>query len=57
LFDRVCAQQGWKPFGVRFYTGTPSATRSPMWHGFWSSKLLALRRAGVFVYSREIRYR
>src|SRR4051812_13921259 len=42
---------------ARFYTGTPSASVTPMWHGFWSSKLLALRRAGVLVYSRAIRYR
>jgi hypothetical protein len=56
LFDAVCAQNGWKPFGVRFYTGTPAAAKSPMWHGFWANKLLALRRAGVLVYSRPIRY-
>jgi len=28
-----------------------------MWHGFWANKLLTLRRAGVLVYSRPIRYR
>src|SRR5438045_8319096 len=47
LFDSVCSLKGWKPFGVRFYTGTPAADRSPMWHGFWSSKLMSLRRARV----------
>jgi hypothetical protein len=57
LFDAVCAHRGWTPFGVRFYTGTPTAIKAPMWHGFWSNKLLALRRAGVLVYSRPIRYR
>ena len=57
LHNAVCGRMGWKPFGVRFYTGTPAADRSPMWHGFWSNKLLALRRAGVLVYSRPIRYR
>ena len=56
LFDAVCALKDWKPFGVRFYTGTLAAAKSPMWHGFWSNKLLALRRAGVLVYSRPIRY-
>lgn len=57
LFDALCAREGWKSFGVRFYTGTPSQAVTPMWHGFWSNKLLALRRAGVLVYSRPIRYR
>jgi hypothetical protein len=57
LFDAVCVSKGWRPFGVRFYTGTPAADRSPMRHGFWSNKLLALRRSGVLVYSRPIRYR
>jgi hypothetical protein len=57
LFDALCVREGWRPFGVRFYTGTPSANVTPMWHGFWSNKLLALRRAGVLVYSRPIRYR
>jgi hypothetical protein len=56
LFNAVCMREGWKPFGVRFYTGTPTAAKSPMWHGFWSNKLLALRRAGVLVYNRAIRY-
>ncbi|HLJ65280.1 MAG TPA: NYN domain-containing protein [Stellaceae bacterium] len=57
LHHAICAAHGWKPFGIRFYTGTPSAAVSPMWHGFWSNKLLAMRRAGIYVYSRSIRYR
>ncbi len=56
LLNAVCDLRGWKPSGVRFYTGTPSAAKTAMWHGFWSNKLLALRRAGVLVYSRPIRY-
>lgn len=57
LHNAVCAANGWKPFGIRFYTGTPSAAVTPMWHGFWSNRLLAMRRAGIYVYSRAIRYR
>lgn len=57
LHNAVCAAQGWEPFGIRFYTGTPSAAVTPMWHGFWSNRLLAMRRAGIYVYSRPIRYR
>ena len=43
--------------GVRFYTGTPAADKSPMWHGYWAKRLLAMRRAGILVTSRSIRYR
>lgn len=57
LHAAVCAANGWEPFGIRFYTGTPSAAVTPMWHGFWSNRLLAMRRSGVYVYSRPIRYR
>jgi uncharacterized LabA/DUF88 family protein len=56
LHNAVCGAQGWRPHGVRFYTGTPLASKSPMWHGFWASKLLSMRRAGIHVYSRPIRY-
>jgi hypothetical protein len=53
----VCHARGWEPFGVRFYTGVPQQEREPMWHGFWSNRLLAMRRAGIYVFSRSIRYR
>lgn len=56
LFDRICHQQGWKPSGVRFYTGVPAAERDAFWHGFWSRKLLALRRGGVLVVHRTLKY-
>jgi len=56
LHNAVCAARGWGPHGVRFYTGTPLAGKSPLWHGFWSSKLLSMRRAGIYVYSRPVRY-
>ncbi|MBI1775420.1 MAG: NYN domain-containing protein [Proteobacteria bacterium] len=57
LHAAVCAANGWTPFGIRFYTGTPSSSIAPMWHHYWSSRLLAMRRAGIYVYSRPIRYR
>lgn len=53
----VCDAHGWKSCGVRFYTDTPAADRSPMWHGYWERRLLSMRRAGVTVFSRPIRYR
>ena len=55
--DAVYVASGWTSCGVRFYTGTPAADRSPMWHGYWQRRLLAMRRAGIHVFSRPIRYR
>ena len=57
LTDAVCADKGWVNHGVRFYTGVPSAHRSPMWHAYWANRLLAMRRAGVRVISRRLSYR
>lgn len=57
LFDAICAQQGWQQVGIRFYTGVPTAAKDPLWHGFWSKKLLVLRRAGVLVTDRKLRYK
>lgn len=57
LHSMVCASRGWQPRGVRFYTGVPSATREPMWAGYWSNRVLALKRAGVLVTTRPLRYR
>ena len=57
LFDAVCADKGWENRGVRFYTGTPAARHHPMWHAYWANRLLAMRREGIFVESRPIRYR
>lgn len=57
LTDAVCRHHGWKNNGVRFYTGTPAAKKAPMWHSYWASRLLGMRRAGILVVSRDIRYR
>lgn len=56
LFNTICADRGWQQAGIRFYTGVPLASKDPLWHGFWSKKLLALRRAGVLVTDRKLRY-
>jgi hypothetical protein len=56
LFAFVCAEKGWQPTSIRFYTGVPSKAEAPMWHGYWSNRLLAMRRAGILVTTREIRY-
>lgn len=57
LLDAVCRTRGWQPSGIRFYTGVPVQERQPMWHAYWSSRLLSMRRAGIYVFSRVIRYR
>lgn len=56
LTDAVCAARGWTQRGVRFYTGTPLYTKSQMWHGYWSKRLLAMRRSGILVTHRVLRY-
>jgi len=57
LSDAVCHAHGWINRGVRFYTGVPSAERQLMWHGYWNRRLTAMRRAGITVTSRPLRYR
>jgi uncharacterized LabA/DUF88 family protein len=57
LHDAVCALHGWKPNLVRFYTGVPSSAEAPMWAGYWSNRMLAMKRAGIAVTTRPIRYR
>jgi uncharacterized LabA/DUF88 family protein len=57
LFDAVCKAKGWQGHGIRFYTGTPIASKAPIWHAYWSNRLLTMRRAGILVTSRPIRYR
>jgi uncharacterized LabA/DUF88 family protein len=56
LHAAVCAEKGWTPNLIRFYTGVPSAIESPMWAAYWSNRVLALKRAGVVVTTRPIRY-
>ncbi|MCZ0934985.1 MAG: NYN domain-containing protein [Gemmatimonadetes bacterium] len=56
LAGEVCARQGWELSEVRFYTGIPAAHDEPK-HGIWTRKLAAMRRQGVVVYSRRLRYR
>ena len=57
LAKQVCARQGWRLVGVRFYTGIPDVGDNPRWHSFWVRKLAAMGQRGVVVYSRPLRYR
>jgi uncharacterized LabA/DUF88 family protein len=57
LHHWVCKTHHWNATLVRFYTGVPSSTESPIWSAYWSNRVLALKRAGVVVTTRPIRYR
>jgi len=57
LHEAVCKEHGWISNLVRFYTGVPDPARDPMWSGYWNSRILALKRTGVHVTTRKLRYR
>jgi len=57
LHRAVCEANDWRPTLTRFYTGVPSEAESPMWTGYWSNRVIALKRAGVHVTTRPLRYR
>lgn len=57
LAQAVCATKGWQLNQTRFYTGVPDLQDNAFWHGFWTNKLLAMRRTGISVFSRALRYR
>lgn len=39
-----------------FYTGVPTAARDPDWRAYWNNRLLAMRRTGIMVVSRDLKY-
>ncbi len=53
----VCDLEGWELISARFYTGVPEEDRDPFWAGFWRRKLLGMRRQGIVVFTRPLRYR
>lgn len=57
LAHETCRLRGWNVSEVRFYTGFPDARDDAHWNQFWTKKLLAIKRQGVHVYSRALRYR
>jgi len=56
LASLVCSQQGWNLAFTSFYTGIPNRERDPSRHDFWTAKLLFMRRQGIRVFSRPLRY-
>ncbi len=53
----VCDLHGWTLEKVHFYTGVPDENHDPFWSGFWQRKLQRMRREGVVVFTRPLRYR
>src|SRR5207244_2449509 len=53
----VCEANGWRPTLTRFYTGVPSSAEDPMWAAYWSNRVIAMKRAGISVTTRPLRYR
>lgn len=56
LHQAICAANGWTSNLVRFYTGVPDANREPMWAGYWSNRVIAMKRVGIHVTTRRVRY-
>ena len=57
LSAAVCAARGWVNHRLYFYTGIPNPDQNPMWHGYWTNRISAMRRTGITVVSRPLRYR
>jgi hypothetical protein len=56
LAAAVCAEQGWRCDGVRFYSGIPDPNREPIESKLWQDKCDQLRLNGVTVYTRRLQY-
>jgi uncharacterized LabA/DUF88 family protein len=56
LAEYVCTNQGWQLAETRFYTGFPNPSEDPFWNHFWRAKFAQMKRDGVYVFSRDLRY-
>lgn len=56
LHNKVSEDFGFHPTLTRFYTGIPPQSESEMWSGYWSNRVLALKRSGILVETRKLRY-
>lgn len=57
LHQAICAARGWKPTLVRFYTGVPDQLHDKPGALRWSNHILAMKRKGIHVTTRTLRYR
>ncbi|PYE99074.1 NYN domain-containing protein [Rhodopseudomonas faecalis] len=53
----VCAARGWRATLTRFYTGVPVESEDKMWSAYWSSRIISMKRSGIHVTTRKLRYR
>lgn len=56
LHHKVAQSFGLQPNLTRFYTGVPIQSESEMWAGYWNNRVLALKRSGIYVETRKLRY-
>lgn len=56
LHRKVAEHLGCTPTLTRFYTGVPPPSQSEMWSGYWANRVRSLKRAGVLVETRKLRY-
>jgi uncharacterized LabA/DUF88 family protein len=56
LHEQICSSQNWTPVEVRLYTGLPHKIEQPAWAHWWEQKLSAVKKAGVRVATRKLRY-
>lgn len=56
LHHAICQKLGFTPNLTRFYKGIPSQEESNMWAHYWSNRVLAMKRAAIFVTTRKLRY-
>ncbi len=57
LHRAICEQKGWIPGRIFFYTGIPLKDKDAFWHGYWERRILSLKRQGIEVITRKLRYR
>ena len=57
LADTICADHGWTPTEVFFYTGIPSAAAGSRWNYFWTAKMAVMGTRRIQTFSRALRYR
>ena len=56
LTAAIAYEEGRTTEQVRFYTGVPDVNHDGRWHAYWTRRLAAMKRRGVEVTSRRLRY-
>ena len=56
LHQHVCDRLGLRKTLTHLYSGIPDRKHSPFWAEYWTKRKLALKRSGVHVVTRPLRY-